>query len=96
MGRQGRQRQLIRPRLIRGRVLRAGGDPAAGAFVMVAWGTAPTPEIGIVADEAGCFHVALPEGRFRLQANAEEAQGTIELEITPQAPSRAVEIILDG
>jgi protocatechuate 3,4-dioxygenase beta subunit len=45
-----------------GRVLDEDGRPVAGAFVAVAWGTAPTPEIGRRTDASGLFQVALAAG----------------------------------
>lgn len=71
----------------------ADGQPAKGAIVAVTWGTAPTPEIGIVADDEGGFIVALPPGRFRLQANAQGKSGQAEVEVASEAPS--IEIKLD-
>lgn len=71
----------------------AEGRPAAGAIVAVTWGTAPTPEIGIVAGDDGGFVVALPPGRFRLQANAEGKSGQAEVEVGDEAPQ--IEIKLD-
>ena len=64
----------------------ADGKPVAGAIVAVAWGTAPTPEIGIVTGDDGGFMVALPPGRFRLQANAEGKSGQAEVEVDGEPP----------
>ena len=63
-----------------GRVLRADGSPASGALVAVASGDAPTPEIGIRADAEGWFHLALPEGRFVVEAHAGGAKGRAEVD----------------
>jgi hypothetical protein len=71
-------------------VVTADGRPAAGAIVSVVWGTAATPEIGIVADAAGRFRVALPPGRFRLQADASGARGTAEIEVADSTPEIAI------
>jgi hypothetical protein len=73
-------------------VVDADGRPAAGAIVSVVWGTAATPEIGIVADQDGRFRVALPPGRFRLQANAGGEGGTTEVEIAGSAPDIAIRL----
>ena len=63
-----------------GRVLRADGSPAPGALVGVVEGDAPTPEIGIRADSGGWFHVALPEGRFVVEAYAGGVKGRAEVD----------------
>lgn len=48
----------------------------AEALVTVEWGTAPTPEIGIVTGADGRFSVSLPEGRFRMAAyGPDESRG---------------------
>ena len=65
----------------------ADGRPAPGAIVAVTWGTAPTPEIGIVAGDDGGFVVALPPGRFRLQANSGDKSGQAEVEVAGEAPT---------
>lgn len=59
-------------------------------MVMVVWGTAPTPEIAIVTDDDGRFRVALPPGRFRLEAHAGGARGDIEVEVAGSAPEIAI------
>lgn len=62
-----------------GRVVRQNGRPAAGAFVWVASGTGPTPEIAVVCDEEGRFRLALPPGRFEIRARSVEGkEGRIE------------------
>lgn len=67
--------------LRRGQVIDAGGQPIADAMVSVVWGTAPTPEIGRRTDETGRFQVALPPGRFRVEAVAPGgATGLIEVD----------------
>lgn len=63
-----------------GRVLDASGRPVAGAVVAVVSGTAPTPEIGIRSGADGRFTVALPAGKFRLQAHAGGQAGAVEVE----------------
>jgi hypothetical protein len=68
--------------LCRGRVVWEDATPVASALASVGWGTAPTPEIAIRADENGVFPLALPSGRFRVEARAPEgATGSIELMI---------------
>jgi hypothetical protein len=58
----------------------------AGALVAVEWGTAPTPEVAIRADKDGIFRLALPSGRFRVEAKASDgATGSIELMIENEA-----------
>ena len=67
-------------KLRKGRVEDATGKPVAGAFVTVAWGTAPTPDIGRRTNQEGMFQVGLPPGQFRIRAVAEEAAGEVEVE----------------
>ena len=72
----------VNPRsLRRGRVVDAEGCPVGRAMVAVVWGTAPTPEIGRRTTEEGVFQMALPKGRFRVQAAAPSgAKGTVDVE----------------
>lgn len=66
-------------RQIDGQVVDANGAGVPGAIVAVEWGTAPTPEIGIRADAAGRFQIALPPGEFRIMARAaDQRQGSCE------------------
>jgi hypothetical protein len=66
--------------LCKGRVVREDATPVAGALAAVAWGTAPTPEIAIRADEKGIFRLALPNGRFRIEASGPDlAAGSVEV-----------------
>ncbi len=53
-----------------GRVLRAEGSPVANALVAVARGTGPTPEIAIRTGADGGFRIALPAGRYRIEAHS--------------------------
>lgn len=68
-----------------GRVVNEGGRPVPGAAVAVEWGTAATPEIGIVADAEGRFQVVLPDGRFRLGAHDQAGRSGV-AEVTTPAP----------
>ena len=63
-------------------------------MVSVAWGTAPTPEIAIVADASGEFAVALPRGRFRIRADAGGASGSVDLEVGGGGELSPIEIRL--
>lgn len=67
-------------------MLGADGQPAAGALVAVAWGTAPTPEIAIRTGSDGGFAVALPPGRFRIEANSPDGKGEAEIEVAGEPP----------
>lgn len=60
--------------LHRGRVVTREGRGVAGALVAVARGTAPTPEIGIVCDAEGYFGIALPPGRYTIEARAPDGR----------------------
>jgi hypothetical protein len=79
--------------LCTGRVVRDDATPVVGALAAVGWGTAPTPEIAIRTDADGQFRVALPNGRFRLDARAPDgATGSTELSIANAA--RAFQIVV--
>jgi hypothetical protein len=72
--------------LCTGRVVREDATPAGHALAYVGWGTAPTPEIAIRANENGIFRLALPRGRFRVEARGSDgATGRIELVIENEA-----------
>lgn len=69
-----------------GRVVDEDGQPVAGALVAVEWGTAPTPEIGVVTSSDGSFGLALPAGRYRVGATDRAGRtGVVELEVTDAA-----------
>ena len=57
-----------------GRVVSREGGGVAHALVAVARGTAPTPEIGIGCDADGYFGIALPPGRYVLEARAPDGR----------------------
>jgi hypothetical protein len=66
--------------LCTGRVVREDATPIGHALAFVAWGTAPTPEIAFRADDNGIFRLALPSGRFRIDARGSDgATGSLEL-----------------
>jgi hypothetical protein len=78
----------------RGRVCWDDRTPIPDALVAVTSGTAPTPEIAIRTDNHGRFRIALPAGRFRLQARAPGgATGQIDLEIGDEEGQ--IEIVVD-
>lgn len=58
----------------------AAGRPAQGAIVVVVSGTAPTPEVGIRTDADGRFMVALPAGKFHLQASTRTDTGSVDVD----------------
>jgi hypothetical protein len=79
--------------LCTGHAVREDATSVAGALAAVGWGTAATPEIAIRADENGIFRLALPSGRFRIEARAPDGTtGSIELLIQNEA--RDFEIVL--
>jgi hypothetical protein len=51
--------------------------PVPGALVSVTAGTAPVPEIALVADAAGVVVLPLPEGRFRIAAHAADGRSGV-------------------
>lgn len=63
----------------RGRVVDATGAAVTDAVVSVVSGSAPTPEIAVLTDEAGGFSLGLPAGRYTVRAIAPDgASGSIE------------------
>ena len=76
--------------IVGGIVIGPDGAGVGGALVAVEWGTAPTPEIGIRADDRGRFAVSLPVGRFRVGANAPGLYGCVEVE----APIEEIRIVV--
>lgn len=76
-----------------GRVVRTDGTPVADALVAVASGTAPTPEIAIRTNAEGRFRIALPDGRFVLEAHGPDGSaGGVEL--TVEGEERTISIPL--
>lgn len=73
-------------RRLNGRVVDGHGEGVAGAVLMVVRGTAPTPEIGIVAGAAGRFAIALPEGRFTIRAVKDGVQAESDVTVGAGAP----------
>jgi hypothetical protein len=72
--------------LCTGHVVREDGTPVAHALAFVGWGTAPTPEIAFRIDENGIFRLALPSGRFRIEARGPDGvTGSVELAIEDEA-----------
>jgi len=72
--------------LCAGHVVREDATSVAHALAFVGWGTAATPEIAFRADENGVFRLALPSGRFRVEARGPDgATGSIELTIEREA-----------
>ena len=58
-------------RPVRGLVVDAAGDPVAGARVTIVESPSPMPELSMLADEHGCFSLALQPGRFVLRADGD-------------------------
>jgi hypothetical protein len=66
-----------------GRVTDRRGAGLGHALVYVARGTAGTPEIAIKCDLAGRFRLALPPGRFQIEARSTAGTiGAIEIEVS--------------
>jgi hypothetical protein len=80
--------------LHRGRVSWNDGSPVAGALIAVASGTAPTPEIAIRSDARGEFRIALPRGRFVVEARAPDGVAC-KIEVVVEATAVELEIVLD-
>lgn len=55
-------------RTVQGIVVDREGRPVAQATIAVIDGTAPVPEIALVADDDGRFGLRLPHGSFTLEA----------------------------
>lgn len=65
-----------------GRVVRVDGSGVPDAVVYVTRGTAPTPEIAIRCDTQGRFRIALPPGKFDIEAQSPDgASGRTTVEI---------------
>ncbi len=79
--------------LHRGRVLWEDGTPVSGAIVVVASGTAPTPEIGIRANAHGEFRVALPTGTYQIEAKAPDGPST-RIDISIEGNAKEIELVL--
>jgi hypothetical protein len=68
--------------LCTGHVVREDATSVSHAVAFVGWGTAPTPEIAFRADDSGIFRIALPSGRFRIDARGPDgATGNVDLTI---------------
>jgi len=77
-----------------GRVRHENGETGSGVIVAVTRGTAPTPEIGIRCDSEGRFRIALPPGRFEIEARAPNGElGTVSIETNGEV--QVVEIVLN-
>lgn len=72
-------------RWLRGVVVDVAGEPVAGAHVVVMEASMPLPEIALVADEQGAFAINLPEGTFRLRAEAAGCAGEVEVTLPDTA-----------
>ena len=56
------------------------GAPLEGAFVAVEKSSVPFPEIALVTDAEGSVQLFLPEGHFRIVANArDDRRGAVEV-----------------
>jgi hypothetical protein len=66
--------ELVDRLLHEGRVLDPNGLGVAEAIVAVVRGTAPTPEIGIRSNDEGRFRIALPPGKFEIEARAPDGR----------------------
>jgi hypothetical protein len=79
--------------LRRGRVTNSHGSGLARALVYVASGTAGTPEIAVKCDDTGHFSLALPRGRFWIEARSVEgAVGSTEIDVTNDIEGIAIVI----
>lgn len=81
--------------LCTGHVVREDATSMAHAVAFVGWGTAPTPEIAFRADENGIFRIALPSGRFRVEAKGSDGT-TGSTELTVEQAALQFEIVLKG
>lgn len=66
----------------------AAGAPVPGAYVVVVEASVPMPEIALVADAEGGVAVNLPEGRFRLRAEADGRSGEVDVTVPGDDPVR--------
>lgn len=66
-----------------GRVVDAAGAPVPHAYIVIAAGSVPMPEIALLSDEAGRFSVRLPPGAFTLRAHGPPGTGEAEVVAGP-------------
>ncbi len=77
--------------LHRGRVINLRGRGLGSALVYVAHGTAPTPEIAVLCDEAGNFRLALPPGHFVVEARSAGGQvGVAEVDVAEKTETISI------
>lgn len=86
---------MVHAVLHEGRVRRQDGEGGSGVIVEVTRGTAPTPEIGIRCDQEGRFRIALPPGRYEIEARAPNGElGTVSIETHTEV--QIIDIILNA
>lgn len=79
--------------MVHGMVVDGDGRPLAQATIVVVGGTAPVPEIALVADDEGRFGLRLPHGRFTLEAQGEGgATGRITIDVSGPSQSARIEV----
>jgi hypothetical protein len=78
---------------VHGVVVDNAGRPVAQATIVVVEGTAPVPEIALLADDQGRFALKLPRGRFTLEAQG-DAGVTGRATVDVEGPSHQVRIVV--
>jgi len=78
---------------VQGIVVDGEGRPVAHATIVVVSGTAPVPEIALVADDAGSFNLRLKHGSFTLEAQGKGgARGWATVEVAGPIIKTKVEV----
>lgn len=82
--------------MVRGVVVDCEGRAVAQATIVVVNGTAPVPEIALVADDAGRFGLRLPHGRFTLEAQGYcGSKGRMTIEIAGSSQKIEIQVKSD-
>lgn len=75
--------ELVRHEIL---IVDRNGQPVPGAYVVITNGPEPVPEIALVTDEGGRFAVALPPGRWTVQAHGEAGVGEADIDLPGTGP----------
>jgi hypothetical protein len=79
--------------MVHGVVVDDAGRPVAQATIVVVEGTAPVPEIALLADDHGRFALKLPRGRFTLEAQGDQgAKGRTTIDVEEPTLEARIEV----
>lgn len=71
---------------IHGTVLDCRGNPVSDAILSMVASSAVLPELAIVADASGVFRMALPSGRYAIEAQSTELRSTARVTFDVSGP----------